>query len=220
MKYFLLAVSCCLFIASQAQSDCNVLLKELEGKYDGECKKGLANGSGKAEGTDSFVGEFKKGLPHGTGTYTWANGDVYQGEFEKGLKEGAGELKYTNNPDPLVGYWKEDEYIGKYRVPFEVSNKGAAMQRISISETKLQQEKAIEIFVNMDNQAVFNPYINITVLQGAFGYSQNTARSVYLTDISFPFKADLTFKGQKATVLINKEGMWKVTIEVKEQLLK
>ena len=51
-----------------AQEDCIVLKPEISGKYTGKCKNGLAQGTGKAEGTDVYEGQFMKGLPHGSGT--------------------------------------------------------------------------------------------------------------------------------------------------------
>ena len=71
-------------------AQCEVKLDEIKGTYEGGCKKGKAEGSGKAVGTDTYEGEFKKGLPHGEGTYTWANGNVFRGLFKKGKKEGKG----------------------------------------------------------------------------------------------------------------------------------
>jgi hypothetical protein len=55
--------------------DCKVLLPALSGSYEGSCKKGVADGRGKASGTDAYEGEFRKGLPDGKGTCTWSNGD-------------------------------------------------------------------------------------------------------------------------------------------------
>jgi hypothetical protein len=56
--------------------NCKVLLPALSGNYEGGCKKGLADGKGKASGTDVYEGEFSKELPHGKGTYTWSNGVI------------------------------------------------------------------------------------------------------------------------------------------------
>lgn len=97
-----------------AQPDCKVYPSEIAEFYVGECKKGLANGQGKAEGIDTYEGEFKKGYPNGYGIYTWKNGNVYKGEFHRGLKDGKGELTFTYNgrDSTTVGYWSKDEYIG------------------------------------------------------------------------------------------------------------
>ena len=64
---------------TQAQNKCKVLVKEINVQYHGKCKKGLAQGKGKAEGTDTYSGHFKAGYPNGQGTYIWSNGDNYTG---------------------------------------------------------------------------------------------------------------------------------------------
>ncbi|MDZ7607199.1 MAG: hypothetical protein U5K79_16780 [Cyclobacteriaceae bacterium] len=66
---------------------------------EGECKKGLANGQGNAKGTDEYEGQFKDGLPHGTGTYIWANGDVYTGAWKKARKKAR-----ANSPKRMDGH--------------------------------------------------------------------------------------------------------------------
>jgi hypothetical protein len=111
-----------------------VLKKELVGKYEGDQKKGLAQGKGTATGTDTYVGEFKKGLPDGEGVYTDNMGNVFKGTFRDGLKEGKGEFipAANSNDKPMTGYWMGDKYIGKNKIePYEVSNKvGSVSPRI------------------------------------------------------------------------------------------
>ena len=118
-----------------AQQDCEVGIPELMGSYEGDCKKGKAQGIGKAVGQDTYEGEFKKGFPDGGGTYTWANGDVFIGTFQKGLKEGEGKLTFNpgNYPDSvLTGFWKDDNYIGLYEFPYKVLSKTSPVNRIVI----------------------------------------------------------------------------------------
>lgn len=92
MKYLFFILLTAFSFSVVAQSDCEVKLKAISGTYTGECKKGLANGVGKAVGTDQYEGEFKKGLPHGNGIYTWADGNQFKGKFSKGEKKGKGVL--------------------------------------------------------------------------------------------------------------------------------
>ena len=118
-----------------SQQDCEVVVPELSGRYEGECKKGKAHGIGKAAGQDTYEGEFKKGLPDGAGTYTWSNGDVFSGSFKKGLKEGEGKLVFNSASYPdsvLKGFWKEDNYIGLYEFPYKVLSKTSPVNRIVI----------------------------------------------------------------------------------------
>lgn len=98
-----------------AQDNCKVLVPELAGTYVGKCKKGLANGKGKAVGLDTYEGNFRKGLPNGEGVYTWANGSVYDGRWVFGQRDGEGVYKfnYAGNNSIQKGIWKDDKYIGK-----------------------------------------------------------------------------------------------------------
>ena len=102
------------FYPGFAQEVCKVLLPNLVGSYEGKCKKGLASGKGKAVGKDTYEGQFLKGLPDGSGTYYWANGDVYQGDWLLGKREGVGifTFKYDGRDSVLAGLWKQDEYTG------------------------------------------------------------------------------------------------------------
>jgi len=122
---------------SSAQQNCKVLTKNISESYTGDCKKGLAHGSGSAKGIDLYKGEFRKGLPHGKGTYNWNEGERYVGDWKKGerfgkgtytdlqggkytgdwkngMKDGEGtfELKLNDQDSIMAGLWKEDKYLG------------------------------------------------------------------------------------------------------------
>jgi hypothetical protein len=94
------------------ESDCKVLLPRISGTYSGECKKGLANGTGVSQGIDKYEGEFRKGLPEGLGTYRWADGTFFEGYWKDGLREGSGKMIYSSD-STITGYWKADKYVGK-----------------------------------------------------------------------------------------------------------
>jgi len=111
---------------SQEINECKVLLPELAGEYTGGCKKGLADGTGIAKGTDSYNGTFKKGLPNGKGVYTYASGAIYEGMFKYGKREGLGKLTYLNEGEQITedGVWKENTFIGKAPEPaYEIIRK-------------------------------------------------------------------------------------------------
>jgi len=93
-------------LAARAQ-DCKVLVDELSVEYKGDCKKGLAHGSGEATGAGFiYKGEFKKGYPDGLGTLTIEeNGKVFTGEWKRGEIYGKGELKEANGK-LTKGYFK------------------------------------------------------------------------------------------------------------------
>ena len=94
-------------------------MQSLKGTYSGECKKGKANGKGKAVGTDTYEGQFKAGYPEGEGTYVWSSGNRFTGRLAAGFKDGYGTMLYkrTNAADSVVeGYWKKDLYVGKEKI--------------------------------------------------------------------------------------------------------
>ena len=110
-----------------AQTDsCKVLLEKISGKYEGDCQNGLANGKGKSIGEDTYVGIFKNGLPDGKGKYIFQNGNIFQGYWQNGLKDGKGKFEYTvkGEKQTLVGYWKQDEYVGvaEPKIPYRVTS--------------------------------------------------------------------------------------------------
>jgi len=93
-------------------SDCKVLLPRLSGTYEGDCKKGLANGRGLAQGIDRYEGDFRKGYPDGRGTYRWADGTFFEGYWKQGLREGSGRMIYSAD-SIITGFWKADKYSGR-----------------------------------------------------------------------------------------------------------
>ncbi|MCK4748916.1 MAG: hypothetical protein KAT15_17810 [Bacteroidales bacterium] len=195
----------CPMLFAQDKVDCKVLLESLDGMYEGDCKKGLANGKGKAVGTDTYEGTFKKGLPDGEGTYTWSNGDVFRGTFKKGLKEGDGKLTY--NPERLAdsvltGFWKQDAYMGLYEYPYKVLSKTGPVNRVVVRKLG-NSPHHILIRGEMEmlrERGVNSPYFN----GGGFD------------NVQFPFTADMeashanvpiTFK-----VIIFEPGRWEVVV--------
>jgi hypothetical protein len=105
------------FHSGKADNDqCKVLVPELEGEYTGDCRRGIAHGSGKAVGVDTYEGEFKRGYPHGDGKYIWANGDIYEGEFRNGKPDGEGILTKQNG-ETQKGYWKLGYFSGEDKNP-------------------------------------------------------------------------------------------------------
>ncbi|MCX6239139.1 MAG: hypothetical protein NTY07_16520 [Bacteroidia bacterium] len=98
-----------------SQDACKVLKPEISGKYTGDCKNGVADGKGVAEGKDKYEGKFKKGLPNGQGIYTWSTGEVYKGSWHEGKKQGDGKLTFKSNgiDSTTIGIWKDDVFDRK-----------------------------------------------------------------------------------------------------------
>jgi len=128
-----------------AQYDCKVLVKELQGQYNGECKKGLANGEGRAKGEDEYAGSFKKGYPNGFGIYTYANGSVYIGNYNKGLKDGYGYLKKINESGAVqkdYGLWLADSLIidNDVKALYKVKER----KGVKVIDPKLTKDEGLE----------------------------------------------------------------------------
>lgn len=118
MKTIVLLCACLLLgTASGAQTDCRVLLPDLSGSYTGECRGGLAHGTGTASGLDTYTGQFRRGLPHGQGTYTWHTGEVHEGRWRRGQAHGLG---VWTRPGPdgtetvVEGVWQNGELMPEY----------------------------------------------------------------------------------------------------------
>ncbi len=94
---------------SQIPARCAVLDPELQDKYTGGCKDGLAEGYGEASGTARYKGGFRAGRKHGKGVKTWPSGDRYEGDFMNDHKEGFG--TYTWGPRSV---WAGEKYSGNY----------------------------------------------------------------------------------------------------------
>lgn len=194
--------------------DCKVLLPELSKKYQGECKKGLAHGFGKAWGeTDYYEGNFKKGLPDGYGTYIWGNGSKYIGDFSKGLMDGAGELriKGASEEEHKKGYFKKGEYIGEYKYPYKViSNLG--IRKIDFREDKVTANE-VRITVYSNGQKI-TPNLSISDDNNTTVENRNGA---VLTNVIFPLKrVQVSFQVEtfsyKAVFDIYKKGNWEVSL--------
>ena len=211
MKYLFIILMITFSYSAYAQSDCDVKLKAISGTYTGECKKGLANGVGKAVGTDQYEGEFKKGLPHGNGIYTWANGNQYEGEFTKGEKEGKGVLTMktvAGKDSTLTGFWKDDEYIGKYEKPYVIINRGKSISNITVDYLS-SHTQAIEVTLKVNGIVKTSPVLNFNTKVGKYGAVHTKARSAVINNVEYPFRANIN----GLEIEFFKEGYWQITIE-------
>ena len=209
--------SMCIFMYSpHAQNDCKVEMEEISGTYEGECRRGLADGKGKAVGIDTYEGTFKKGLPHGSGTYTWSNGSVFKGEFKNGRKSGEGQLfmaGLSQIDSVLTGFWDEDEYIGKYKTSYEVLSHSPKVTSVRISETK-DESKTLFITIMHRGKTVPNPNFSISETAGNYMNIRKTGRTTNILVGNFPFRFTLNYSGERVDIEVRKEGSYNITIDL------
>lgn len=203
-----------------AQSGCKVLLPAISASYIGECKRGLADGTGHATGEDFYKGEFVKGLPEGKGTYIWKNGGTYDGEWKKGLRDGYGiySHKYQSRDSILEGVWKEDKYLGKRALAPYVIEYRNGIGRVSCMRSG---DRPYVKYVFSRNGGESNN-ISGLLLQGSSGSENQLPAFTGFENVRFPFHGDVKFFAPnnfysailtcELRLTINNPGAWIVTI--------
>jgi hypothetical protein len=216
---FLFVFSTILINGFSQNAEGPVLKPEIAGKYEGELKKGLANGKGTATGIETYTGHFSRGLPEGEGVYTFRNGNVFEGEFKSGMMEGRGKLtiKRTIGDSIVTGYWDTGKYVGTKRIqPYEISNKkGSVQEHISrIGEGNNIEISVMDPFFKLVNARIF--------AEGQ--YRQEAAYGKeYFKDVTFPIFFDIRYSCSNKLrtgivestiyVKINKPGNWIITLK-------
>lgn len=184
LKFYLVtAIIIVSTVVIQAQENCKVLVPELTGTYVGKCKKGLANGKGKAVGTDTYEGSFKKGLPNGGGVYTWANGDVYDGRWVYGVRQGEGvyKFKYQGKDSIQKGIWEENIYKGPK------PKKPLVSQKISVTRYNFRREgDGDRILIDLTLNGSPNRDILDLSLISSSGSNFESGRSIGVESVNFP----------------------------------
>ncbi|HKJ45049.1 MAG TPA: hypothetical protein VJ991_04390 [Balneolales bacterium] len=183
------------YSTSNSKQPCKVLMKELQGTYTGGCKKGLANGNGKAIGTDTYQGHFKKGYPDGKGTYTWASGAQYKGKWEKGKQNGLGSFTITKNDSSRVkkGYWVDGKYAGKNKPkpPYQIETKR------SISNVRFRKlsDKGNNISLRFtQNGTDVKKFVKNLLLNGNSGTSNTSlTNNIGFDKVDFPFEGIISY---------------------------
>ncbi len=225
-----------LFYKQTNAQDCTVSISSLSGKYEGECKKGKADGMGKATGEDYYDGKFKSGYPDGRGKYVWKNGNWYDGEWSKGLKNGTGTMEYklfkadsSFKDSTVTGFWKKDKYIGLYEKPYTLVKKTVHITDVAcqrMNDTRNQ----VELFLNSETGnlntsfgggQVARPEItDIQIVTGT--YMRKTVNDNYgkkigylFEEVTFPFRAiySINYGKDMFELDISEAGKW--TVEVR-----
>ena len=195
MKKLILITSLFLafYLVGVSQNSGPVLKKELVGKYEGEQKKGLAQGKGTATGKESYTGEFKAGLPDGIGIYTDSVGNVFKGTFKYGIKDGKGEFipSPTSGEKAMTGYWMDDKYVGKDKVePYEVTSKvGSVSPRIY----SIGPGNVIDITV-VDPTDNSNVSATIQVIGQGNSREDTSYHKYFFEDCKFPIEFDIRYQ--------------------------
>ncbi len=211
-----------------AQEPCKVLLPEIAANYDGPCKKGKAEGPGTASGTDKYSGNFKDGLPSGKGVYQWQNGDIYDGYLLKGKMDGNGTMTYkrSGKADSVVtGFWKKDEFVGKYERPFIIHSQSSQITRIEVLKGSDDDESTITVELLNSEEGLPRPVsiiqktilTDITVASGSYDKKVslnevNRGVAFKLLDVVFPFKARYKVGNLEMVIEIMEPGDWLINV--------
>ena len=211
---FLLADTLC------AQQGCKVLIPELAGTYSGDCKTGLADGTGEALGEDYYRGEFVKGYPEGNGIYFWKNGAKYDGEWKKGMRHGKGRYEFTYHDRVSVqdGEWKNDKYMGiKIPPPYSIDYR-SNIGRV----TCFKEGDRPYIKYRFSRAGSYNSSVSELLMQSSSGSEKTFPEFTGYEQVEFPFRGKLTFTAPNAwysamincelRITINQPGAWIVTI--------
>lgn len=214
--------------------DCTVDIDALKGTYTGDCKKGKAEGTGKAVGTDTYEGEFKSGLPDGQGLYVWSNGNTYKGGFQKGLKNGDGEMTYRSAGKPdsvLKGFWKKDAYVGQFQFPYKILTKTKKVTRadIKFASTATGQQVVIRVSTtssgaqgNMSRGELLPKMeVNLVLQKGIYLRSYvndtyTTKSETILYDVTYPLQMRVEMGAETVEFLINETGNYVVEITINQ----
>jgi len=203
-----------------AQTVCKVLIPGLEGIYSGDCKSGLADGTGEALGEDYYKGEFVKGYPEGEGIYLWKSGAKYSGEWKKGMRNGKGRYEYTDKEKDLVqeGEWKNDNFIGtKVPQPYVIEYL-SGIGRV----TCIRVGDRPYVKYRFSRTGAETSLLDGLLMQSSSGSEKSSPEFTGYEQVEFPFWGKLTFTAPNAwysamidcelRLTINQSGSWIVTI--------
>ena len=204
------------------QSSCQVLQPNIIGTYVGECRKGLADGTGEATGVDVYKGEFRRGFPDGIGTYLWHTGEIYNGEWKHGLRDGKGKYTYKimGRDTALLGEWKADKFIGDISlVPYTIQYKNtiSRVTFIKVGERPYIKYKFSGAGISGETNNIGN-----LLLQGSSGSESNSTSFTGFEQVKFPFEGKITFSAPNAFMTgslycelrftVNEPGSWIITM--------
>jgi hypothetical protein len=218
----LLLISFIIPLFVTAQETCKVLLPALDSIYVGECKKGMANGSGEAWGKFYYKGKFSSGYPDGVGRAEYPDGSVYNGLWKNGLRNGKGTLTFKENGRDVEKTWiwkndvKQNEVIPpSYRIitqrnigRFRVYDQGGVIN-------------SVWFYPNSDGGVISG--LQDFFLSGSSGKEISNNSKIGYEDVTFPFKGSVKYKAWNKLrtteyelyleIEITKPGNWVVEIQ-------
>jgi hypothetical protein len=217
----IILISFMLTAQQETSSSCKVLLPSIADKYEGECKKGLAHGTGIAQGKDHYQGEFKKGLPDGNGVYSWSTGEIYDGGWIEGRRDGYGTFSFRaeGKESVLVGYWVGDRYLGSEYRKYEYK----ILEKRDIMDVRFlrTQQTGNEVRFRIYKGGLEDPGVTDLMLVGSNGYQSGSFLG--FDDIEYPFQCQITFNTTnklntanlicKLVFEIYEPGRWEVHIQ-------
>lgn len=212
-----------LTLSINAQTDsCKVLLGKISGKYAGNCLNGLANGKGKSIGEDTYFGTFKDGLPDGKGKYLYKNGDIFNGYWKNGQKDGKGKFEYNLNGKKcvLIGYWKNDEYVGvtEHGISYRVTSSSGIMNyEVEKNESTNVRDNEITFSI----KSAFTDFAPTDLkIDKSSGQIVQTGKKFSITQYFCPLHCEVSYtilvaetkKQCRFTIEILEEGKYSVTL--------
>jgi hypothetical protein len=202
-----------------SQDACKVLKPEISEKYTGNCKNGLADGKGIAEGTDKYEGKFKKGFPNGTGKYTWSTGEVYEGSWKEGKRDGQGKYTYKLNGVETVdfGIWKDDAFFRKILPSPYTVYRATSITRYSVKRLGDGTRVLFSLMQNGNNTQVGNLSLYSTSGNNfsfgtKFGYENLEFPCTLKLSYTCPNKIKTASINVEFEIIIKEAGSWEVTI--------
>lgn len=216
-KYLFIPILLFMIVPAFSQEKCEVLLKPIADQYEGDCKKGLAEGTGTAKGTDTYTGAFKKGVPNGIGTYTSANGDVYEGEFKKGQKNGPGKMVATVNGVKVTttGYWNDDEYIGTNSTPYKVYQRTAGVLSVNLKKRDSESGDRHALYIEFLHKGrnISPPDFTLNESVGMISNRFTSGRETKIVIAKFPIRFQLSYMGETVDIEVSQEASWTIRLD-------
>ncbi|MBN1925653.1 MAG: hypothetical protein JW798_07455 [Prolixibacteraceae bacterium] len=189
----LIGIAALTTLTAKAQQ-CKVLDPNIQGTYEGMCRKGLANGKGTSIGKDTYSGKFYKGMKQGNGKYQFANGDIYVGDFFEDKMHGKGKL--VSDSTELIGFWKYNEFVGTEKSDFDgykIINASNTNRKPSFR--KVGDGRNLTIEIRDINRSVSDFKVPV-YSSGTIGDINNVNGGIVaqVLNVEFPFSASIRYR--------------------------